>query len=201
MPLLLIDTIWTRPQEWVCVCVSISLTLVKQTSRLHLLYFLVVSFNSMCLLTCGRSHSFYFGVMYSVICTAHPPAGPLVKKYVCSCVCVGIRGAPWGEAGHLLPVAALGQGMSIQDTCPGSYPNLMVAFLTLYPSLNSPPSFTHLPTVLTKVYWPPFNPSVHASCFVYRPQYLPLSCCLSIFLRLCHSLSLPQYFGKVVFLH
>lgn len=115
--------------------VSICLTLVEQTNRL---YFVVVSFYGMCLVPCGWSRSCYFGVMYFVIHTAHPPAG-LLTECVCFCVCVvvGVRGAPWGEAGQSLPVAALGQVMAIQDTCLGSQPNLMVASLTLCPIVSS----------------------------------------------------------------
>lgn len=99
---------------------------------------------------------------------------------VCFCVCaggVGVKGAPWGEAGQSSPVAALGQVMAIQDTCLGSQPNLTVASLTLCPIVPSLRLHISLPPTL-KLCWPPFNSSVlsHFSFFAYhclQMFYLP----------------------------
>jgi len=120
----------------------------------------------------------------------------------CVCVCVGVRGAPWGEAGQSLPVAALGQGMAVQDTCLGSKPNLAVASLTLCPigpshlfhvSLPSTRHYINLPLSLLSP-----QPCAWFHFFLHIPfcnlficirlsLFLPLSSCLSIFL--CLSLS------------
>lgn len=50
----------------------------------------------------------------------------------------GVEGAPWGEAGQSSPVAALGQGMAIQDACLGSQPKSHGGFLhfSTYSSLR-----------------------------------------------------------------
>lgn len=121
---------------------------------------------------------------------------PLVSRdSVCACVFVRlcIRGAPWGEAGQSLPVAALGQGMAIQDTCLGSQPNPMVASLCLPCT-----SYSYVPPVHTGTCWPPFNPTVPGSRLLFIWFYcmspffwaISLSASLSCFLSLSVSPSL-----------
>lgn len=123
--------------------------------------------------------------------------------YVCVCVCVsvGVRGAPSGEAGQSLPVAALGQGMAIQDTCLGSQPNLTMAFLTLCPIAPSHLLHVSLPSKLQYINLPsiPLLPKplswfsffgISFMQFVYLHQPLPLSPSLMLSLSLSLSVSL-----------
>lgn len=167
-------------------------------------------------LVAGRAVAILGSCILSSILLIHPQVSRQWSVCVFVCVDVGVRGAPWGEAGQSLPVAALGQGMAIQDTCLGSQPNLTVASLTLCPivpshllhvSLPSTLKYIDLPlTLLSPEFLPWFCFFAYPFLqFVYLPQRLSLppslSCCLSVFLCLCRSLSLPQYFGKVVFLH
>lgn len=207
--MLLMDTIWGRPQEWVCLFVSICLTLVEHTLW-HLFcggqllwHVSRVPWPLVRLLFWG--HNFY-----------HPYGSSTRRSLgrgVCFCVCaggVGVKGAPWGEAGQSSPVAAPGQVMAIQDTCLGSQPNLTVASLTLCPIVPSLRLHISLPPTL-KLCWPPFNSSVlsHFRFFFLHITVYKCFICLSFSffpvlscrLYVCVVLSPPQYFGKVVFLH
>ncbi|MEQ2292683.1 hypothetical protein AMECASPLE_025450 [Ameca splendens] len=100
----------------------------------------MVSFYTSHLTSSTRAFSCYFGVTNIVICAAHSPAR-LCRIEECVFVCigrgVGVKGAPWGEAGQPLPVAALGQGMAVQDTRFGSWPDLMIAVFNLCPKVLS----------------------------------------------------------------
>lgn len=87
-----------------------------------------------------QSHKCYFGVMQSY----HPYSSTTCwspgERNVCVCLRVCFWGAPWGEAGQSLPVAALGQGMAIQDTCLATEPNIIVAPFVFIPTLDTFPS-------------------------------------------------------------
>ena len=134
--MLLMDSIWTKQQEWQCVIMPICLTLVEHTFW-HLF--------------CGgqllrHASSFRWSVV-RVLFLGHESCHPCCSSTCRSpgrvlCVCVrgervGVKGAPWGEAGQSSPVAALGQGMAIQDACLGSQPNLTVASLSFRPVVPS----------------------------------------------------------------
>ena len=133
----LTDTIWTLfwSQEWVCLFVSICLTLVERTTRLYGTFLFCggqLLRHVFCVLRSLAPLLFLGSWILSSILLIHPQVskrGECVCVCVCVCVCLhaGVRGAPWGEAGQSLPPAALGQGMAIQDTCLGSQPNLTVA--------------------------------------------------------------------------
>lgn len=162
------DTIWSRPQEWVCACDDV----------------LDIGWTDfqMCFASCVRTHKCYFGVMQS----CHPYSSTTRwspgKGSVYLCVCVCFWGAPWGEAGQSLPVAALGQGMAIQDTCLASGPNFVVAPFVFSPAVHTLPS----PAIYTD---PHFNPSVLKST--------PFFVCIPIFATcfancVCVSLSHSQ---------
>lgn len=146
------------------------LTLVEQISRcvLHPVF--------------GHTNAI-LGSCSRVIHTPQQPAG-LPAREVCICVrvCVCFWGAPWGEAGQSLPVAALGQGMAIQDTCLASGPNFVVAPFVFSPAVHTLPS----PAIYTD---PHFNPSVLKST--------PFFVCIPIFATcfancVCVSLSHSQ---------
>lgn len=126
----------------------------------------------------------------------HPPVDLNAEKCVCVCLCVGVKGALWGEAGQSSPVAALGQGMAIQGTRLGSQPNFLTA------------PFSPFLKVFLQLFHKSFNSSVPAISllhfFILLIVYLQLFCLslsLSHVVSICVVLSLPQYFGKVVFLH
>lgn len=97
---------------------------------------------------------------------------PWREKCVCVCLCVCFWGAPWGEAGQSLPVAALGQGMAIQDTCLATGPNIIVAPFVFVPTLDTFPS----PAMYSD---PHFNLSVPQSPFWLSFAYLFLQLVLA----------------------
>lgn len=102
------------------------LTLVEQTSR--------------CVLHPAVGHTnAILGSCSRVIHTPQQFAGLLAREVCACCVCVCFWGAPWGEAGQSLPVAALGQGMVIQDTCLASGPNFILAPFVFSPVVHTFP--------------------------------------------------------------
>lgn len=211
----LMDTIWTRPQEYVCVFVSICLTLVEQTTRLILWW----SAFTACVLrpVVGRTVAILGSCILSSILLIHPQVSRRWSLCVCLCVCMRglVSGEPLGERqgshcpwqpwGRVWPsrTRVLGHSQNsrwLPSLCP------IVPSHLLHVSLPSTRKYTDLPLTLRS---PEFFSSF---CFLHIPfcylficlgfsLFLPLSCCLLVFVCLCRSLSLPQYFGKVVFLH
>lgn len=115
----------------------------------------------MCFASCSRSHKCYFGVMHSYhpysSTTRWSPGDRSARVCLCVCFC----GAPWGEAGQSLPVAALGQGMAIQDTCLATGPNIILAPFVFILPLHTFPS----PAMYSD---PRFNPSVPKSPLLFH---------------------------------
>lgn len=72
----------------------------------------------------GRTNAIFRGghAVVSSILLNNPP----LSRARCVCVCVFL-GAPQGEAGQPLPVAALGRCMANQDTCLATGPSFTVA--------------------------------------------------------------------------
>lgn len=155
----------------------------------------------------GRRVAILGSCILSSILLIHPQVSRQRRVCVCLCVCVGVgvRGAPWGEAGQSLPVAALGQGMAIQDACLGSQPNLTVASLALCPiaashllhvSLPSTLKCTDLPLTLTAPRIP-LPVSLFCICLFCNlficldfSLFLPLSRVVSQSFSVCVALSL-----------
>lgn len=136
----------------------------------------------MCFASYGRSHKCYFRVVQSYhpySSTTHWSPG---ERGVCVFVRVCFWGAPWGEAGQSLPVAALGQGMAIQDTCLATAPNIIVAPFVFIPTLDTFPS----PAMYSD---PHFNLSVPKSPLLLSFAYLFLQLVLAnrVIPSLCHT--------------
>lgn len=194
------------PGVRVCVFVSICLTLVNRLSDSIALILWWSAFTACVLrLVAGHTVAILGSCILSSILFIHRQVSRQGRcAYVFVCAGCGVRGDPWGEAGQSSPVAALGQGMAIQDTCLGHSQNLrrLPSLCVLSPLLLSLrcPSHAQRSTVC----WPLFNPTAPRitplvlflvlfffripNLFIVAP-FPPLSCCLSLFLRLFRSLS------------
>lgn len=194
------DTIWAGPQE--CVCAGLCRFAWHWSDRFPDFMTPILWWSALTACVLPPVLSGAVAILGSRILSSTLLNHPLVSwDGVCAPVFVRlcIRGAPWGEAGQSLPVAALGQGMAIQDTCLGSQPNLMVASLCLPCT-----SYSYVPPVHTGTCWPPFNPTVPGSPLLFIWFYcmspffggnlficLPLMLSLPVGVSL--SLSLPTF--------
>lgn len=66
--------------------------------------------------------------MRSVVPAAHPLRRSLSTGACVHSVNVDVSGPPQGEAGHFLPIAALGLGLVVQDTCFSSQTNFTAVY-------------------------------------------------------------------------
>lgn len=124
-----------------------------------------------------RGHAFISSILFN---------NPLVsRRQKCVCLCVCFCGAPWGEAGQSLPVAALGQDMAIQDTCLATGPNIILAPFVFSLPLHTFPS----PAMYSD---PRFNPSVPKSPFLchLHTYFCNLFNKIVVIPSLCHPRSL-----------
>lgn len=142
--------------------------------------------------SCSRSHKCYFGVMHSYHPYSSTTRWSPGDRSVCVCVCVCFCGAPRGEAGQSLPVAALGQGMAIQDTCLATGPNVILAPFVFILPLHTFPS----PVMYSD---PRFNPSVPKSPFFVSFAYLFLQ--FVLWNCACLSWSFPVYVTRTFSLY
>lgn len=165
------DTIWSRPQEWVCACVDV----------------LDIGWTDfqMCFASCGRSHKCYFGVTRS--CHSYSQTTPLVSwwgKCVCICVCLRVfPGSSSGRGRAVIACSSPGAGYGHLGRVSCIRAKLHCGFMFVFsPAVHTSPS----PAIYADH---PFNPSVLKS-----PPFLV---CVPIFATcfakcLCVSLSRSQ---------